>query len=103
MILFENASKSIAKLVSKVIAKIVKVSATVNGPTKGSVKIVCHYKYTNTTYGATIGLNGNAIITVKISRATKKYTVAINLSLTYKGKVDATKNSFIPRQAILYI
>ena len=45
------------------------VNITINGPAKGSVKIVCHYKSTNTTYNATIGTNGKAIIPVKISRA----------------------------------
>ncbi|MBU3188320.1 hypothetical protein K9O30_02935 [Clostridium bowmanii] len=49
------------------------VKVTVNGPAKGSVKIICHYKSTNTTYKATIGLNGKAVIPVKISCATKGY------------------------------
>lgn len=73
------------------------VSITVNGPAKGSVTIVCHYKSTNTTYRATIGSNGKAIIPVKISRATKGYTVVINVSVTYKGKAYTTKTSFKPR------
>ncbi|MBU3188761.1 hypothetical protein K9O30_06250 [Clostridium bowmanii] len=73
------------------------VNVTVNGPAKGSVKIVCHYKSTNTTYNATIGTNGKAIIPVKISRATKGYAVVTNVSVTYKGKVYTTKTSFTPK------
>ena len=72
------------------------VKVTVNGPAKGSVKIVCHYKSTTTTYKGTIGSNGKVIIPVKISRATKKYTVVINVSVTSKGKVYTTKTSFKP-------
>jgi len=100
------------KSVSKITSSAVKVSAsvnnktplqnstikvTVNGPAKSSVKIVCHYKTTNTTYKATIGSNGKAVLPVKISRATKKYTVVINVSVTYKGKAYTTKTSFTPR------
>jgi len=72
------------------------VKVTVSGPAKSSVKIVCHYKSTNTTYKGTIGSNGKVIIPVKISRATKGYTVVINVSVTNKGKVYTTKTSFKP-------
>ena len=73
------------------------VKVTVNGPAKGTVKIVCHYKSTNTTYKGTIASNGKIVIPVKISRATKGYTVVINVSVTNKGKVYTTKTSFKPR------
>ena len=105
-------SKTITRSVSKVTAKVVRVSAsvnnktplqystvkiTVNGPAKGSVKIVCHYKTKPTTYKATIGSNGKVVLPVRISRATKKYTVVVNVSVTYKGRVYTTKTSFKPR------
>ena len=101
-----------AMSVSKIASHAVKVSASVNnktplqystvkvtvsGPAKGSVKIVCHYKTKPTTYKATIGSNGKVIIPVKISGATKKYTVVINVSVTYKGKAYTTKTSFKTR------
>lgn len=101
-----------SKTISKVISSVVNVSAsvsnktplqnttvnvTVNGPAKGSVKIICHYKSTNSTYTATIASNGKVIMPVKISRATKKYTVIINVSVTYKSKIYTTKTSFTPR------
>lgn len=65
------------------------VNVTVNGPAKGSVNIVCHYKSINTTYKATIASNGIAVIPVKISRATKGFAVITN--------VYTTKTSFKPR------
>ena len=73
------------------------VKVTISGPAKSSVKIICHYKSTNTTYKATIGSNGKVIIPVKISRATKGYAVVINVSVTNKGKVYTAKTSFKPR------
>ena len=107
-----TTSKLNTKAVSKVTAYVAKVSAsvnnktplqnstvkvTVNGPAKGIVKIVCHYKSTSTTYKATIVSNGKVIMPVRISRATKNYTVVINVSVTYKGKIYTTKTSFKPR------
>ena len=104
--------RSIAKSVSKVTAKVVKVSAsvnnktpkqystvyvTVNGTAKASVAIVCHYKTTKSTYRATIGSNGKAILPVRISRATKGYKVVVNVSVTYKGKTSSTTTPFTPR------
>jgi|GEM_PF-4069176 len=103
---------SITKSISKVTANVVKVSAsvnnktplqnttvnvTVNGSAKSSVTIVCHYKSTKTTYKATIASNGRAVLPVRISRATKGYTVVVNVSVTYKGKTSTTKTSFTPR------
>ena len=73
------------------------INVTVNGPAKSSVKIVCHYKTTNTTYNATIGSNGKAVLPVRISRATKGYNVVINVTVTYKSKAYTTKTSFTPR------
>lgn len=73
------------------------VNVTVNGPAKSPVNIVCHYKSTNSTYTATIGSNGKVIMPVRISRATKNYTIIINVSVTYKGKIYTTKTSFTPR------
>ena len=73
------------------------VNVTVNGTAKSSVTIVCHYKSTNTTYKATISSNGKAVLPVKISRATKGYTVVVNVSVTCKGKTSTTKTSFTPR------
>jgi len=69
----------------------------VNGTAKGSVTIVCHYKTTNSTYRATIGSNGKAILPVRISRATKGYGVVTNVSVSYKGKISSTTTPFTPR------
>ena len=73
------------------------VNVTVVGPVKSPVTIVCHYKSKNTTYKVTTSSTGKAVLPVKISRATKGYAVAVNISLSYKGKVYTTKTSFKPR------
>lgn len=103
-------AKTIIKSAAKVTA--VKVSASVNnktplqnttvkvtvvGPVKSPVTIVCYYKSKNTTYKVNTGSKGKVVLPVKISRATKGYAVAVNISLSYKGKVYTTKTSFKPR------
>lgn len=73
------------------------VNITVNGPAASSVKIICHYKSTNTTYNATIASSGKVLMPVKIGRAAKGFNVVVDVSVTYKGKVYTTKTSFKPR------
>lgn len=73
------------------------VNITVNAPATSSVKIICHYKSTNTTYNATIGSSGKAVMPVKIGRAAKGFNVVVDVSVTYKGKVYTTKTSFKPK------
>ena len=87
-------AKTIIKSAAKVTA--VKVSASVNnktplqnttvkvtvvGPVKSPVTIVCYYKSKNTTYKVNTGSKGKVVLPVKISRATKGYAVAVNISL----------------------
>jgi competence protein ComEC len=69
----------------------------VNGPAKGTVKILCNYKSTRTTYYSKIGSNGKAVLPVRIGRASKGRKVVVDVAVTYKGKVYKTKTSFTPR------
>jgi len=110
--LLTNIAVPVQAATSKVVQATVKVSAgvnnktpiqnstvniTVNGPKVSSVKIICHYKSTNTTYKATIGSSGKVEVPVKIGRAAKGYNVVVDVSVNYKGKVYASKTSFKPR------
>jgi competence protein ComEC len=73
------------------------INIRVNGPAKGTVKILCNYKSTRTTYYSKIGSNGKAVLPVRIGRASKGNKVVVDVVITYKGKVYKTKTSFTPR------
>jgi len=110
--LLTNISVPVQATTSKVVQAAVKVSAsinnkaplqnsvvniTINAPVASSVKIICHYKSTNTTYKAKIASSGKVIMPVKIGRAAKGYNVLVDVSVTYKGKAYTTKTSFKPK------
>jgi competence protein ComEC len=65
----------------------------VKGLPSGTYKAVFHYKSKDTVYTGTI----NKPLAVKIGRATKGYTVKIDITATYKGKTYKTQTSFTPR------
>jgi competence protein ComEC len=56
--------KIVASVDIKTPAQYPTVNVTVTGPATGAVKILCHYKSTNTPYTVTIGSNGEAVIPV---------------------------------------
>ncbi|MDP4145897.1 MAG: hypothetical protein Q8936_15655 [Bacillota bacterium] len=55
--------------------------------------IRCHYKSKDTDYSGTVG----SPLTIDISRATKGYTVTIDIEVSYNGKIYNTSTSFTPR------
>lgn len=72
------------------------VNLTVTGPVKGSVKAVCRYKTTTTTYTGTVGSNGKVIIPIKIAKATKGYSVKVDVIVTSNGKSYTANTAFTP-------
>jgi hypothetical protein len=56
-----------------------------------------HYKSTNTTNSATAGSNGVADIPFKISRATKGYTVMVDVTVSLNGRSASCTTSFTPQ------
>jgi competence protein ComEC len=85
------------KLTASVDNKYPKQNSTIHlivkGLPSGTYKAVFHYKSKDTVYTGTI----NKPLAVKIGRATKGYTVKIDITATYKGKTYKTQTSFTPR------
>lgn len=73
------------------------VTVTVGGPAKGTVKLICNYKSTKTTYTAVIEANGKVAVPIKIGRASSGYTVNVDVSVTSNGKIYSTKTAFTPK------
>lgn len=65
----------------------------VKGLPGGTYKAVFHYKSKDTAYTGTI----NKPLAVKIGRATRGFTVKIDITATYKGKTYKAQTSFTPR------
>lgn len=70
-----------------------RIHLTVTGPQGAYYTAVCHYKSKDTTYNGKVG----SPLSINISRASKGYTVVIDITTTYNGKAYVTQTSFTPR------
>lgn len=75
------------------------VTVTSNGkPVSGAnVAITCHYKTKDTDYSGVTSSDGIANISFRISRATKGYTVDIDIVVKANGNSSTAKASFTPQ------
>ncbi|WIF93991.1 ComEC/Rec2 family competence protein [Caminicella sporogenes] len=73
------------------------INLIVNGPSKGKVRAVAHYKSKNTKYTSVIDSSGRAVIPMKIGRAAKGFKVIVDVVVNYKGKEYKTNTSFTPK------
>lgn len=70
-----------------------RIHLTVTGPQGASYTAVCHYKSKDTTYNGTVG----SPLSIDISRATKGFTVAIDVTINSNGKTYTAQTSFTPQ------
>ena len=67
-------------------------------PVKGAqIELNLHYKSKDTLYEGTTDANGTSVITFKIGRAAKGYTVNGDVTVTYQGSTSGTQVSFTPQ------
>lgn len=73
------------------------IHLTVTGSVGSSVKLICHYKSTDTPYSGTIGADGKVDLPIQIARASIGYKVLIDVSVINNTQTLTAQTSFTPQ------